>query len=257
MPQDVKRAFVRSVWGDISSNGIRDGKLGRDIEASKTNQYLKYSDFKVYVFGSDNYASLVENGFDCKMIDSSSSVYDMKTRLYRHKLDALFKAMEDYDEIVFLDWDCYPVASIPDNFWDVMGKKAPFQANLFQYRTKKCLWRNVDWRKVCNGGFLYIRDKSIPRAFICKYNDLSQWAEKKREEREKKGKSLRFREECLMFDDEPAFSKWVDDYTGGWKGMEMYWDLFEPEFCRLKNKSAFSEDLNSKKVKCFVHWGPK
>ena len=251
----MKRSFIRAVWGDLTLNGIRDGKLSKDIESARNNCHLRPDGFRTYVFGKDNLEILKSQGFSCSLIDDSPSRYDMKTQLYRHKLDVLVEAMKDFDEIVFLDWDCVATAEIPIDFWDVMGKKAPFQANLFQYRTKKCLWRTIDWRKVCNGGFLYIRDSQITNDFINNYNELSAWVLKQKETREKQGKRLRFREECLIFDDEPSFSKWVDNYTNGWKGAEQYWDLFEPEFCNLKNKSAFSEDRLKSKRECFVHWG--
>lgn len=253
----MRRGFIRAIWGDISSNGIRDGKLGKDIESIRNNPYAQVENSVVYVFGEENLQNLTQQGFSCKLISNLPIRYDMKTQLYRHKLDILLEATKDFDEMVFLDWDCKPVCPLPSDFWDVLGKKAPFQANLFQYRTKKCLWRKVDWRKVTNGGFLYIRDKGIPQQFVDNYNELMAWALKQKENREKQGKKLRFREECLMFDDEPAFSKWVDNYLGGWKGIDAYWELFEPEFCNLKNKSAFPEILTKSKRECFIHWGPK
>jgi len=250
----MKRAFIRGIWGDITTSGIRDGKINKDINVIKENPYAEKC--VVYVFGTDNKEYLEEQGFECGLVNPNPVMWDMKKQLYRHKLDILQAAMKDFDEIVFLDWDCIPTKPLITNFWDILGQKAPFQANLFQYRTKKCLWRNIDWRKVCNGGFLYLREKKIADEFIQKYEELSKWVEEKRIARKKVGKKLRFREEALMFDDEPAFSKWVDDYTDGWKDSETYWRLFEPEVCNLKKKSAFPEDkLKQKLSECFVHWG--
>lgn len=249
----MKKSFVRGIWGDISPNGIRRGKLYNDIKLIKDNSYTE--SFIIYVFGEDNYKYLISEGFDCRLIDNNPTRYDMKSHLYRHKLDVLSEAIREFDEIVFLDWDCRPTAKLPSDFWDVMRKKAPFQANLFQYRTKKCLWRENDWRKVCNGGFLYIRDSKIPEDIIKNYNELSEWVKKQKEIREQQGKKLRFREEALIFDDEPAITKWVDNYLGGWKGSEKYWESFEPDFCNLKKKSVFSKELLNTKRECFVHWG--
>jgi len=250
----MKRAFIRGIWGDITEKGMRDGKICKDIECIKNNPYTEK--FITYVFGEDNKKYLEEKGFDCVLVDVRPVIWDMEKQLYRHKLDILKAAMNDFDEIVFLDWDCIPTIPLVDGFWDALGKKAPFQANLFQYRTKKCLWRSKDWRKVCNGGFLYLRDKKIPDEFIQKYNELSEWVKEKKKAREKQGKKLRFREEALMFDDEPAFSKWTDEYTDGWKNLEMYWKTFEPEVCNLKKKAAFPKEmLEGKCGECFVHWG--
>lgn len=249
----MKRAFIRGIWGDITANGIRDGKMGKDIQSIQDNPYNE--PFEVIAFGQDNVDILMKKGFKVRMIDTCPVRYDMKTQLYRHKLDILEYALRFYDEIVFLDWDCVPTAPLPDDFWDKMSSKAPFQANLFQYRTKKCLWRDRDLRKVCNGGFLYIRDFQIAVDMVGNYIELEKWVADKKKERESRGKQLRFRELALTFDDEPAISKWVDDYMGGWPGEEKYWELFEPDFCNVKKKSVFPPELLATKNECFVHWG--
>jgi len=249
----LKRAFIRTIWGDCTKNGIRGGKMRKDMDAIKKNPYNE--PFVVYVFGQDNAKILREEGFDVNLIDTQPIRYDMKTQLYRHKLDVLEFAMREYDEIVFLDWDCVPVAKLPDNFWDRMYNKASFQANLFQYRTKKCLWRDVDYRKVCNGGFLYLRDFQISIDFVRNYIEFENWVKKQKAARESKGKRLRFREEALIFDDEPAMTKWVDDAMGGWKGIDAYWKDYEPDFCNVKKKSVFPAELLKTKQECFLHWG--
>jgi hypothetical protein len=251
----IKRAFIRGVWGDVSNNGIRNGKLRKDIDAARGNKNISMREFDVYVFGKENYDALTAEGFNCRIVNDNPCLYDMERQLYRHKLDVLSRATWDYDEIVYLDWDCVPVAPIPDDFWEVMSQKAPFQANLFQYRTKKCLWRSEDHRKVCNGGFLYIREPRIIDEFLRNYSELYDWVEQQRKSRELKGKKLRFREEALIFDDEPAISKWIDDDMDGWKGIDLYWEKYEPVFCNLKNKSVYSKEMLNNKRACFVHWG--
>jgi len=249
----MRGTFVRGIWGDITKNGIRDGKMRRDIDAIKNNAYNE--PFVVYVFGRENFNVLMEEGFESVLIDEEPVRYDMSKQLYRHKLDIIEKASADLGEIIFLDWDCVPTAPLPQDFWDKMKLKAPFQANLFQYRTKKCLWRDCDWRKVCNGGFLYLREPQIAIDFQKNYKELLEWVEEKRRQREAVGKALRFREEALMFDDEPAITKWVDDFMGGWKGKEEYWDKFEPDFCNLRKKSAYPMEMLKGKHQCFLHWG--
>jgi len=250
----MSRAFVRGLWGNCAeTKDFRGGKIHSDINIIKDNEYSE--PFITYVFGDRNKEYLESLGFECRLIDSKPSIWDMVDQLYRHKLDVFKAAMEDYDEIVFLDWDCRPTAPLPDDFWDVIGEKASFQANLFQYRTKKCLWRKTDIRKVTNGGFVYMRDKTIPDKIIKNYDEFHEWVKKKGEERASQGKELRFREKALIFDDEPAMSKYADDSIGGWQGTDKYWELFEPEFCNLKKKSAYPEEKLQTKRECFVHWG--
>jgi len=249
----MKRALVRGLWGNVLSDPygttIRGSKVAKDIEAAKQTGLPVV----VYTMGTKNHEWLTGYGFDSRLISNDSIIWDMERELYRHKLQILQSAIEDFDEIVFLDWDCVPRKKFNDGFWQLLGKKESFQANLFQYRTKKCLWRDTDWRKVCNGGFIYIRDKSIPDKFIQNWDELKEWQRVKREARERQGKRLRFREKCLTFDDEPAMSKYVDDTLGGWKGVEAYWEHFEPMVCNLRKKSAFSETLNSTKTEYFRH----
>jgi hypothetical protein len=71
--------------------------------------------------------------------------------------------------------------------------------------------------------------------------------------RESIGKELRFRETSLIFNDEPAMSKYVDEVSGGWPGSDKYWDLFEPTVCNLKRKSVYSEEKLKSKGACLIH----
>jgi hypothetical protein len=122
---------------------------------------------KVYVFGEDNYAMTQELGFDAVLVDKRPIIWDMDTEQFRHKLEVFDRAMEDFDEIVFLDWDTIPVKPIPDNFWDVLGEKDAIQANSIMYRRRKAMWRGrKDSRKLSCAAFVYCRDKKITEGMI-------------------------------------------------------------------------------------------
>lgn len=250
----MSKSFVRALWGNIftlENQADRGSKLKEDIQRAIV-PFDKFP-FVVYTFGKLNHESLLKIGIESRLICNNPSKWDMKTELYRHKLEVFKHAMDDFDEIVFLDWDCIPVSKIYSDFWDKLNQKESFQANLFQYRTKKCLWREEDPRKVTNGGFVYLRDKNIPDKFIKNWDSLKIWSESQNLKRQEKGKALRFRERCLTFDDEPAMSKYVDDTLSGWKGSEVYWNLFEPSVCNLRKKSVYSEIENKSKNACFLH----
>jgi hypothetical protein len=241
----MKRAFVRALWGDVANH--RNGKIAKEIATVKDKDW-----FWVLAFGEENAQWLEKMGYKVRMIDSRPVIWDLETEMYRHKLEVFSMASSFFDEFAVLDWDCVPTGDI-SHAWDELGKKETFQANLFQYRTKKCLWREEDQRKVCNGGFAYFRDNSIPMKMIDIWNELYEWVENKKEERAKRGLDLRFREKSLIFDDEPAMSKYVDWVSDGWKGPEDYWNRFEPEVCNLRRKSAYSKDRLENKKACFVH----
>ena len=252
----MKRAFIRGLWGDMGGidRGItpRRLKVLRDIERVVGSSFPM--EFVTYIFGTDNMEIFEKKGLPYVLVDKDNVRWDMITELYRHKLEILKRAMEDYDQIVYLDWDCVLTKDLPPNVWEILAQGETCQANLFQYRTKKCLWRNEDVRKTCNGGFIYIGDKLIPTRFIENWEELKKWAEDLQEKRKVRGLDLRFREKSLMFDDEPSISKYIDDYCGGWPGVDVYWDKFEPKICDLRKKSAFTKEQNASKNACFRHF---
>ena len=170
---------------------------------------------------------------NCVLINKSPAPYDLMTEQYRHKLEAIRYAMEvdGYDEMIHLDWDCYPVKKIPTNFWDIMGKKEAFQANLFKFRHLKCPWRKIDRTVTPNGGFVYIRNKEYPARII------KIWEEKLR------GNSA-----------EPPMAMFVDELMGGWKGLDEYWDLYEADCCRLKNGTPHPAEKMKTKDLSFIHY---
>ena len=248
----LNKSFIRGLWGNccFDSNDNKSS-VKKDIDDILSNEFTE--SFHTYVFGTKNYDYLKSLGVECSLINSEPVIYDMETKMWRHKLDIFKQGMKDFDEIVFMDWDCKPTKKLPDDFWDKISLKSSFQANLLQYRTKRCLWRKEDWRKTCNGGFVYISDKSIPDKIINLYNNLCKWVEKQKIKRESQGKDLRFREKAIIFDDEPAMSKYVDEFNGEWKGEDYYWQYHEPIFCNIK-KSVYSEELLKTKEECFRHW---
>ena len=168
-----------------------------------------------------------------KLVSKDPFAFNLSKHQYRHKIEIYKIAMEDYDEIVYIDWDCVTRRKIPDDFWEQMGKKEYCQANLQQYKRVKCRWRKgIDTRKLPNGGFLYIRDKKFPDEII------DCWENK-----------------VKTNSDEPAIARAMDDRSGGWIGMDKYWELHEPIYCNLWNFSAYrKERLKQKKPNvCFIH----
>ena len=249
----MSKAFIRALWGKAEGLDITNPRPSKMINDIKSTINAPYP-FTVYTMGADNHNHLSTLGFNSKLICEEYQKWDMKLELYRHKLEVLKYAMMDYDEIVYLDWDCKLVKPLPNNFWDILSQGDSFQANLFQYRTKKCLWRKIDLRKTCNGGFIYLRDKTIPDKLIENWESLKKWVNEQKKSREEKGKELRFRETSLIFDDEPAMSMYVDHQMGEWKGVEEYWKRFEPKVCILNKKSAYSTEENESKIYCFTHY---
>ena len=246
----MKKTFIREVWGegfDVGKDAFRGGKLYNDIISVVNND--KEPEFLCYVFGKQNFDALKKLNVNCVLVDQEPVRWSMEKELYRHKLEIFKIAMEENDEIVFLDWDCGAVKECSELMWDVLGKKESLQAPLMSYRTKKCLWRKEEIRKVPNAGFVYIRDNTIPAKLISIWEEFGEYLEKRKKEK----RPIRFREQCLVFQEEPAMAKFIDDMMGGWIGIDKYWDLFEPMVCNLSKNSPFNKDmLNSKDIH-FIH----
>lgn len=254
----MKRALIRALWGiykkdekhpeiintlsqkhcdlTVSRYLSRRNKMDRDMYKIWRN---KLNDpFIVYVFGKENFEKVKTFGFNAVLINENPAPFNLITETYRNKLEIIKYAMEvdGYDEIVYMDWDTIPTKKLLPNFWDILGKKEVFQANLQTYCRRKCPWRRSgDFRKVPNGGFIYIRDKSIPSKVISYWEEL-----------------------CLKKiqsdNDEPAFAMLTDNMVGGWKGIDLYWKLFEPEVCNLYKSSSFPKEQIAQKNICFMHY---
>jgi hypothetical protein len=229
----MKRAFIRGLWGVYSNeNNVIERRYKMDADVKQTLENKHSPPSVTYVFGEENYNHLKDLGVeDLKLVDKNPDRYDLSENQYRHKLDILKIALEDYDEILFIDWDCQAKKPLPNDFWEVMGKKEYCQANLQQYKRKKCFWRGKhDTRKLPNAGFLYIRDKTFPDEII------KCWEANK-------GNSA-----------EPPLARAMDDRSGGWVGKEKYWELYEPEFCNLWKFSAFTNEQIKSKRCHFLHY---
>jgi hypothetical protein len=224
----MKRAFIRALWGTANKDhdkgwiapSHRRVKMDKDIGLILKSPYS--TPFITYVFGEDNLNYLKSlNVENCVLINKQPFIYDLQKEFWRHKLDILKYAMENdgFDEIVYLDWDCLPTKKLDDKFWELLSKKRELQVNLQWYRRRKCLWRGkIDTRKVSNGGFIYIRDNKIPQKFIDTWDKMDP---------------------SMKFWDEVAISKFIDEMTGGWIGVDKYLPEFEPDVCNLKKRSMF------------------
>jgi len=230
----MKRGFIRAVWGiydDSHRITKRRSKIDFDMDEIQKNQFNE--PFTIYVMGTDNFNRLEKRGFkDIVLLNENPAPFDLIKHQYRHKIEVIKYAMEQdgYDELVYLDWDCVPQKKLHSNFWEECGKKDVFQANLQIYHRKKCGWRPQDTRKVPNGGFIYLRDKTLPAIAI-------KWWEKL----------------GMPDNDEPAWARTTDEMMGEWN-IDKYWDRFETMFCNLHRSSPYPQNKLNEKDVCFIHY---
>jgi hypothetical protein len=122
--------FVRIFWGDINRyhNQIKEAK------EDKLNEM-------VYVWGKENYTILNEMGYECYLINENSYDYTIASghtfvdyRSLTHKIVGLKIALEQYKEVIFLDWDVRKVKELDDNFYDLIKSKgSSLQVPLYVY----------------------------------------------------------------------------------------------------------------------------
>ena len=234
----MRRSFVRALWGSPEGNersyGLRRQKMDKDLDFLLQNKHTQ--PFITYVFGKNNFDYLKSRGIECKLICENPFYYPVKENnwhQYGHKLKAIEEAMKDYDEIIFLDFDCMCTKPLPDNFWEQFYQKEALQAILRGYRLKKIHWRTKDRRKRPCASFIYLRDAQIATEMV------KRWEEE----------PVRAEEDILMWQ--------IDQMSNGWKGVDYYWDNFEPYCFYLENEEsyrAFPAKKHKSKTKLFSHF---
>lgn len=229
----MKRSFVRTLWGIYDNTRRfyqRRSKMDNDIKLLLNSQYNHQ--WRTYVFGEDNLKFLQDNGVkDCVLVDKKPYVWDMDTQQFRHKLEAFRCGMQDFDEIVFLDWDCQPERDLPNDFWETLRRKNSLQAIIRMYARKKAYWRKSDQRKVPCASFVYINEKSIADDLIKTWEDMGS-----------------------PMSEEVPMAKYMDDKIGGWKGIDAYWDIYEPDFFVLDEGYVYTKEKLATKNRCFGHY---
>ena len=229
----MSKSFIHGIWGVYKHQDnhwyTRRPKIDNDMKLELLNPYAPPT--KVYVFGKDNYKRIIDMGFDestVVMVDKKPCVFNMETEQYRHKIEVWKCGLEEFDEIVFLDWDCVPIHQIPNNFWNVMAQGEKIQATLYMYTIRRAHWRTGDTRKLSASTFVYVRNKKI-------VNDIIKvWEENGR-----------------LWQEEIALSKYIDEINGGWHGIEKY-KKYEPKYHNLF--WYFDPDFLETKIPLFFHY---
>jgi len=226
--------IVRVLFGDINADGRFEKcrkTVENDIEYCCHNRFQP--EYVSYTFGEDNHKQLLDLGIDSRLVDKKPIAWDLNTQMMRHKLEAFKIGVEEFEEILLLDWDVLPVKPIPDSFWDTLRNKGEIQAILRKYRYPKCDWRDEDKGYIPCAAFVYINNKNIPDELLVIWNRLGKiWSE------------------------EVVLAKYLDDVSYGWRGIDYYWDNFEPDFFELVQRNAivYPSHKRQSKNKIFHHF---
>ena len=212
----MSKAFIRGLWGIYEHEGRRffkrRTKLDNDFKLIRLNKNAPKH--ITYVFGKDNYKYLIDQGFEARLVDKRPIVWDMNKEQFRHKLEVLHQGMQEFDEIVFLDWDCTACRPLPRTFWKQLRKKASIQAVLRRYHKIKAPWRKTDRRKFPEASFVYVNDPQV----TIDLNNL--W--------EKMGRP---------WSEEKVMAKYIDGLmeNPSEEWLNKYWNAFEPHFATWGN----------------------
>jgi len=213
----MKRAFIRALWGEDDGDryfGARRTKMDADLELLELNPHT--NPFVFYTFGKENHQYLIDNGWESKLIWDEPYRHDYKkegTHQYSMKLYAIQEAMKDYNEVILLDVDTTAICKLPEGLWDDFSAKEPLQAILRGYKLVKAHWRDTDRRKRPCASLVYCRDKQIADDMVKLWEDNPFYSE------------------------EDILGWTMDIMSDGWKGINYYWNHYEPMCFDLKKEA--------------------
>lgn len=145
----------------------------------------------VYVWGIENEKWLKNRGYETRLQDSKDlpDYITDKTHLYM-KLVTLDLALQEFGEVMFLDWDCKILRELDSTFYGYLKQKpiqcpiyshykepleslleynkdpTPFYQEFYDHMNKtikKFSWEYEDMLVIPNFGFFYSRDKTVGR----------------------------------------------------------------------------------------------
>lgn len=187
--------IIRTIWGredhQFFSNTL-EFYHDEIRKAKEVDDRFDLKDQMVIVWDEPNRLLMEELGYPYHYMGESRFSFHTN---FLYKVIALQKAMEMFDEILFLDWDCFIQKPLDDNFYKKLREKAPVQMplyfypnellkgyetispfvneghhyfNMFFYQILRvCRWSFRGGLVIPNAGFIYCRDKNF-------FNELSQ-----------------------------------------------------------------------------------
>lgn len=230
----MTRSVIRALWGIYEHNDRRmykrRGTQDANIKLVKMNRTSL--PFCCYTFGEDNHKFLLDKGINSRLVDKRPIVWDMDNEQFRHKLEVLKCGLNDFDEVIFMDWDCMAIRPFTHTMWDTVSKGNDIQAILRMYKRRKATWRISHQRAIPEASWVYLRGKKVGDDLI------NQWEKMNRP----------CSEELVM-------AKYMDERAGGWQGLEHYWKCYEPPYFVWANTRICSPNLFKQKP-IFAHFSP-
>jgi len=234
-------AFIRGLWGDLLPNDSNSVLRRRSqLHSNITKEASSMVSYMTYVFGTENKLYLDRLQIKNKLLSSASSEWDVATQCYRHKIEIIRRALDDYSSVIWLDWDCSPTQYMPENFYDKISKGSGLKACLQRYSQRMCPWRPSGAKRILpNGGFIYVANKGIGDRLIECWEETGKHCND-----EVALAKLTDRMNVKDFDNELV----VRRYHGSWGGIDNYIRYFEPYCVSLENRRAICPESFEKQI---------
>ena len=119
----TKITIIRALWGDSQRT------------LNEVFPFPILEEEIVCVWGSENESFLKKRGFNTILMNeiSTDPQYSTIESQFYHKLESIKKAGEIYNEFIFLDWDCYLLRPLDDNFYKLLREGNDIQVPTYAY----------------------------------------------------------------------------------------------------------------------------
>lgn len=210
----MKRAIIRVLFGECDPEKSWESGQRKSVDSDIVKS-CKEPDFLAFVAGEKNY-SMLHNLMDpqrIRLVDKNPWPWP-KQVLLRNKIHLIGIALKDYDEVVYLDWDCISCRAAEskdlERMWLDLEVGQPIRSLGWKYVRPLCLWRKGHIRKCANTGFLYARRNIWPLV-------EDAWERTNRH-----------------LNDEVAVTRVMDDLTEGYRGVERWTELYDVIWARMR-----------------------
>jgi len=255
--------FIRSFWGDLSHHNNRHiHEINKIANSKRLNEI-------VYVWGIENYEFITSLGFETiKMSDNPTQFGEdylkNTSTFFTHKFEALRRGLMEYDEVIFLDWDCQQIKDIDDIFYTklkINENKIQFPFYSFPNDYLEIVlreWKDIpendreylirQSESIQSNNFKLNDDNIIPNASFIYCNDYNIIV---------KLMEMNFRRKDFIFSEETVLMEYVKEVC---HTIEDAIKIFEPLVCDAKNNDFFNQkklnefiSLHIKKDQYFIH----
>jgi len=236
---------IRAIFGRIHDHP----KLIHRIEGHIKPSQWHREEVGYYVMGTDNYQYLKDlSTKDVRLCLDADYACSADVSGYYNKIWLINKAMEDHDEIFYVDYDCGIAKDINDHMWELLRQKEGRFNGVIQCPI-------VRYRRPAIRDVLNLRGRQKQRYHVCCcciYCCDKQWIENWLADYDELIGIYRKRGTwCGDLSDEIAFMYMIDKRFGLMGEQEMI-DAFEPLVVKTVQSSALT--LNMPKD---VYWGHK